>query len=116
MVWQKAFQLAVQVHRFTGSFPSEERYGLSAELRKTARSVPCNIAEGHKRGSTADYVRFLGIAAGSLAQLETQLLLARELSYLPETDGKRAFALHAEVQRLLDALIRKLRSKLPNPG
>jgi four helix bundle protein len=104
------------VHRLTANFPPEERYGLSAELRKTARSVAYNIAEGHKRASTVEYIRFLGIAAGSAAELETQLLLAREMSYLPDGEAQRLLALHAEVERMLDALIRKLRSKSPPPA
>ena len=111
VVWQKAFRLTVELYRLTAGFPTEERYGLSAELRKTSRSVPCNIAEGHKRGSTAEYLRFLGIAAGSAAELETQLLLARELGYVRDNDAERIFALHGEVERMLDALSRKLRSK-----
>ena len=114
LVWQKALRLAVDLHRLTGSFPPEERYGLSAELRKTARSVAYNIAEGHKRGSTTEYLRFLGIAAGSAAELETQLLLARELGYLPDEKAKSLLALHAEIERMLDALARKLRSKIPS--
>ena len=85
-------------------------------FNKTARSVAYNIAEGHKRGSTAEYLRFLGIAAGSAAELETQLLLARELGHLRDATAERVFALHAEVERMLDALVRKLRSKTRPPA
>ena len=84
---------------------AQERYGLSSELRKTSRSVAYNIAEGHKRGSTTEYLRFLGIAAGSAAELETQLLLAQELGYLHAKDAERVLELHG----MLDALSRKLR-------
>jgi len=114
MVWQKAMQLSVEVYRLTSSFPSHERYGLTAEARKTSRSVPYNIAEGHKRGSTADYIRFLRIAAGSMAELETQLLLADRLGYLKEAPSEGLLTLHAEVERMLDALIRRLRAKISN--
>ena len=71
LAWQKAMQLSVEVYRLTKNYPS--RYGLTAETRKTSRSIPYNIAEGHKRGSTVEYIRFLGIAAGSTGELETQL-------------------------------------------
>ena len=111
VVWQKAFQLTVTLYRTTRSFPADERYGMTAELRKTSRSVVYNIAEGHKRASTAEYLRFLSIAAGSAAELETQLLLARELGYLPVDNADPVFALHGDVERMLDALTRKLKSK-----
>jgi four helix bundle protein len=112
LVWQKAMDLSVEIYRLTKNYPSHERYGLIAETRKTSRSVPYNIAEGHKRGSTADYIRFLGIAAGSAVELETQLLLAGRLGYLKEGTAKGVLALHAEVERMLDALIRSLKAKI----
>jgi len=68
VVWQKAMELSVQIYHLTKKYPSDERYGLTAETRKTARSIPYNIAEGHKRPTTADYIRFLGIAAGSVGK------------------------------------------------
>ena len=111
VVWQKAFQLTVTLYRATRGFPADERYGMTAELRKTSRSVVYNIAEGHKRASTAEYLRFLNIAAGSAAELETQLLLARELGYLLADNAGPLFALHGDVERMLDALSRKLKSK-----
>jgi four helix bundle protein len=111
-VWQKAIDLSVEVYRLTRSFPSHERYGLTAETRKTSRSVPYNIAEGHKRGSTAEYIRFLGIAAGSAAELETQLLLAGRLGYLKGNTAEAVLALHAEVEMMLDSLIRSLKAKI----
>ncbi len=114
LVWQKAMRLSVEVYRLTSDYPSHERYGLTAETRKTSRSVPYNIAEGHKRKSTADYIRFLSIAAGSAAELETQLLLADRLGYLKEGAGEVVLALHAEVERMLEALIRSLRARTGN--
>lgn len=113
LVWQKAMDLSVEVYRLTRHYPSHERYGLTAETRKTSRSVPYNIAEGHKRGSTAEYIRFLGgIAAGSAGELETQLLLAGRLGYHQKNTAAAAFALHAEVERMLDALVRRLKAKI----
>ena len=114
LVWQKAMRLSVEVYRLTRDYPDHERYGLTAETRKTSRSVPYNIAEGHKRKSTADYMRFLSIAAGSAAELETQLLLADQLGYLKEGAGEVVLALHAEVERMLEALIRSLRARTGN--
>ena len=70
------------------------------------------IAEGHKRGGTAEYIRFLGIAAGSAGELETQLLLAGRLGYHQKNTGDAAFALHAEAERMLDALVRRLKAKV----
>jgi len=112
LVWQKAMDLSVEVYRLTRHYPSHEMYGLTAETRKTSRSVPYNIAEGHKRGSTAEYIRFLGIAAGSASELETQLLLAGRLGYHQKNSPDAAFALHAEVERMLDALVRRLKAKI----
>jgi four helix bundle protein len=111
LVWQKAMQLSVEVYRLTKEYPIHESYGLAAETRKTSRSIPYNIAEGHKRGSTAEFIRFLGIAAGSGSELETQLLLASQLDYHRENCADAVFALQAEVQRMLDSLIRKLKGK-----
>ncbi len=112
LVWQKAMDLSVEVYRLTENYPGHERYGLCTEARKTARSVPYNIAEGHKRGSTAEYIRFLGIAAGSGSELETQLLMADRLGYHQRNDAEKVFELRAEVERMLDALIRSLKSKV----
>jgi four helix bundle protein len=109
IVWQKAMDLSVEIYRLTKNYPSDERYGLTAETRKTSRSIPYNIAEGHKRSTTADYIRFLNISAGSVAELETQLLLAARLRYLKEDSAQAALALHAEVERMLDSLIRSLK-------
>jgi len=111
IVWQKAFELCMDVYRATNSMPPEEKFGLTFELRKTSRSVPSNIAEGHERHTTAEYLRFLDIASGSRAELETQLLLAAALGYLPEQDSKPLLELCLEVARLLKSLSRALRSK-----
>ena len=112
LVWQKAMDLSLEVYRLTKNYPSHEKYSLTAETRKTSRSVPNNIAEGHKRGRTAEYIRFLGIAAGSGGELETQLLLAGRLGYHQKNTADAVFALHAEVERMLDALIRSLKAKI----
>lgn len=112
IVWQRAFALSLEVYRISRDFPVGERFGITQELRKTVRSVSYNIAEGHKRRSTAHYLRFLGIASGSCGELETQLLLARELGYLNGVDSQRVLSMHAEVDRMLDALMRALKAKI----
>ncbi len=108
VVWQKAVDLCVAIYNATRTFPAEERFGMTAELRKTARSIPYNIAEGHKRPTTADYIRFLGIAAGSGGELETQILLAERLDYLERKRAQELLEQYREVERMLAGLTRSL--------
>lgn len=99
-------ELAKQVYRATSSMPENERFGLTAQMRRAAVSVPSNIAEGHGWQSLPDYIRFLRTARGSLMELQTQLLLSYELGLLripPELNE-----LQAETDRVLQALIRSL--------
>lgn len=112
IAWQKAFDLCIEVHRKTARFPAEDRYGLSFELRKTSRSVVCNIAEGHQRASTREFVRFLDIALASVAELETQVLLAHRLGLFGVDPGRGLLALAGDVGRLLQALRGQVRRRL----
>ena len=80
-VWQSAMELVVDVYRLTGKFPKNEDYGLTSQVRRAAVSVPSNIAEGHARVSGKEFHRFLLIALGSLAELETQLMISEKLGY-----------------------------------
>lgn len=82
MVWQEAMNLVEMVYRTTARFPSEETFGLSSQLRRSAVSVPSNIAEGAGRNSTRELVQYVGVASGSLAELDTQLEIAVRLGYL----------------------------------
>lgn len=107
--WQVAFAFCLAVYKETAGFPTEERYGLAVELRKTSRSVVCNIAEGYARRTTVEYLRFLDIARGSLAEVRTQLLLARDLGYLT---GNDLFGSHDSVERLLMALTAAIEKKI----
>jgi len=95
--------------------PTHERYGLTAELRKTARSIAYNIAEGHRRASTIEYVRFLDIARGSAAELETQFLLGHALGYLEEKIWATMLNRLGDIDRMLGALIRKLKNRGSRP-
>ena len=110
-VWKDAMRLVREVYRITASFPVAEQFGLTNQLRRAAVSVPSNIAEGAGRGGRTELVRFLTIARGSLAELDTQLWITRDLGYL--TDGQD---LHDDVQLLLarmNALITANRTKDP---
>ena len=113
MVWQKSVALARQMYRLTGQMPRTERFGLTSQMRRAAVSVPSNIAEGSARQGRKDYIHFLMIARGSLAELETQLTIARELNYLapPETITEAM----GEVSRMLQGLIDSLRRKPNSP-
>ena len=111
VVWQKAFKLCIEIYKFTADFPAEERYGMTAEMRKTARSIPYNIAEGHKRRTTGEFIYFVGIASGSGGELETQLLLARALEYSSEEKSEELLSLYGEIERMLPSLIRSLKAK-----
>lgn len=112
-VWQKAHQLTLDVHRATVSFPVEERFGLVSQLRRSAASVPANIAEGFGRGTTKDFLRFLDISGGSLNETRYFLLLSRDLGHLSHEQHKRLDEQCDEVGRLLGGLVRSLRKRLP---
>jgi four helix bundle protein len=105
-VWRDAMTLVEVIYRLTAAFPSDEKFGLTAQLRRAAVSVPSNIAEGAARTSRTEYVRFLSIARGSLAEIDTQIEIARRLGYLPsdrdidETVQKVFARLNALIKRL----------------
>ena len=108
--WKKSHRLTLDVYRATAAFPKQELYGLTSQLRRSAASVPANIAEGCGRGSDADFARFLHIAMGSASELQYHLLLARDLSYLHEDSYRQLHANVAEVKRMLAGLIAKLKA------
>jgi four helix bundle protein len=106
MVWQKAVALVTQVYAVTKAFPREEVFGLTVQIRRCAVSVPSNIAEGQARLSKGEFRQFLGIAKGSLAELDTQLLIAENLGYLQ--DAGPLFEQIAEVGRMISGLLSSL--------
>ena len=114
-VWQLAMQLACAVYEPTAAFPREERYGLTAQLQRAAVSIPSNIAEGNARSSLKDYARFVSMALGSTAEVQTQLFLSRDLGLAAEADGAAALELCDRVGQMLarlhQALCRKLESE-----
>ena len=106
--WRRAVDLAKAVYHATQRLPASERFGLALQMRRAAVSIPSNIAEGNARQTRADYLRFLGIARGSLAELETQITIATELNLLSATAP--LMELLVETDRLLQGLIRSLQS------
>jgi len=109
-VWQKAHKFALEIYRSTQGFPAEERFGLTSQLRKSATSVPTNIAEGCGRSSEKDFARFLSIAAGSISESEYQVLLALDLGYIPTEVYHQLDAQANEIKRMLNSFIRTLLS------
>jgi four helix bundle protein len=109
IAWQRGRSLAREVYLVSQRFPRAEQFGLTNQARRAAVSVPSNIAEGFGRGTTADFLRHLRIARGSLGELDTQLVIASDLGYMSE--GGTLTDLHAEVDRVLQGLIRSLEEK-----
>ncbi|HEX3149297.1 MAG TPA: four helix bundle protein [Gemmataceae bacterium] len=107
IVWQRAIQFAKSVYALSSRFPSDERFGLTAQIRRAAVSVSSNIAEGHARQGR-EFVHFLSIARGSLAEVESQLFLAVELGFLISDDLNDAISLATEIRRMASSLVNKL--------
>lgn len=103
-VWQRAHALVLEIYRIRTSFPQDERFGVTSQLRRALTSVPTNIAEGSRRDGRQDYVRFLNIAQGSTAEAEYLLILARDLEYLSPADFERLASELDEVARMLHGL------------
>lgn len=114
-VWQKAYQLCLNIYKATQDFPSEEKYGLTSQIRRAAVSVPSNIAEGYGRKSTKEYLQLLYIAYGSICELETQVLLSGDLRYIKAGALERLQQETGEVERMLKALIKSLENKHLTP-
>jgi four helix bundle protein len=107
-VWQKAHQLTLAVYRFIASFPREELYGLTTQLRRSSSSIPANLAEGCGRNGDAELARFCSIAAGSASELEYHLLLAKDLELIQHSAYEELVQRTTEVKRMLTALVQKL--------
>ena len=113
-VWRLSIQLTKDVYAVTKNFPSDERFGLISQLRRAAVSIPSNIAEGQARYSQREFLRFLSNARGSLAEVETQLLLSTELGYVPESEMQKLTRKTAEVGRLLNGLYSAIQLRTEN--
>jgi four helix bundle protein len=108
LVWRKGIELVKEIYRMTKPFPTDERFGLVSQMRRAAVSIPSNIAEGQARKTTGEFIQFLSQAEGSLAELDTQLILAVELGYANTTQVASATELVSELKRMLNALRRTL--------
>src|SRR5437773_8843415 len=108
VVWQKGIALAKLVYQLTKNFPSEEKFGRVAQMRRAAVSIPSNIAEGQARHTTGEFIQFISHAEGSVAELDTQLVLSIELNFSQQSVAAPAFELIGELRRMLNVLRRTL--------
>lgn len=111
-VWQRAMEMVTRLYRCTEEFPKREVYGLSSQLQRAAVSVPPNIAEGHARDSTKDFLRHLSFARGLLAEVETLLLVASQLRYITSEVCEKLLAEIEQISRMLRGLQKSLRARL----
>jgi four helix bundle protein len=109
-VWQKAHALTLAVYRGTRNFPSDEKFGITSQLRRSCASIPANLAEGCARGGDIDFARFVNVAAASASETDYHLLLARDLQYLEDSVYQQLFEQVSEVKRMLNTFERTLRS------
>ncbi|MDH3944645.1 MAG: four helix bundle protein [Anaerolineae bacterium] len=107
-VWQRGIALVKQIYLLTETFPTHEKYGLSSQIQRAAVSVPSNIAEGHARGSTPEFRRFIQISLGSLAEIDTQLEIAIQLTYIKQDNASPVIQLVIELRKMLFGLINSL--------
>jgi four helix bundle protein len=107
-VWQKGIELAKVIYTLTAQFPGEEKFGLVSQMRRAAVSIPSNIAEGQARRTTGEFIQFISHAEGSVAELNTQLILATELHFCSNDAAQPASELMEHLRRMLNGLRRKL--------
>jgi four helix bundle protein len=110
-VWKKSIDLVEAVYRASSIWPGEERFGLTNQARRAAVSIPANLAEGAERHGTGEFLQFIGIAKGSLAELETHLTIAERLGFLPAATARELEQRTAEIGRMLSGLTKSLRSR-----
>ncbi len=108
-VWEKAHQLTLKIYQVTSSFPKEEMYGLTSQIRRASSSIPANIAEGCGRDSDAQFINFLQIASGSASELDYHLLLAHDLKFINDSDYTTLANDLTEIRKMLTAFIRRFR-------
>ena len=107
-VWKQSIQFAKEVYRLTEKFPSHELYGLASQVRKAVVSIPSNIAEGQCRNSSKEFRHYLAMALGSLGEVETQLIIAKEINYLNEADLECLSPHIIDIRKMIMALSRKI--------
>ena len=109
-VWEKSHKLTIQMYHVTKTFPIEERYGLTSQIRRACSSIPTNIAEGCGRKSRADFARFLQNSMGSASELEYLIILTTDLKYIDNSQSKDIVSTVIEIKRMLTSFINKLRT------
>lgn len=107
-VWQKSIQLVTDIYKLTKVFPKDECYGLVSQMQRAAVSIPSNIAEGNERNSAKEFAHFLSIARGSLAELETQIIIAEKLEYIKTNQSNNILSSCHEIGRMINGLITKI--------
>ncbi|MCB0647072.1 MAG: four helix bundle protein [Saprospiraceae bacterium] len=114
LIWQKSHQLTLNIYSITTEFPSFEKYGLTNQMRRSASSIPANISEGCGRNSDKELKRFLSIAMGSAAELEYQILLAKDLMYISDEVYEDLTLLIIEIRKMINSFIEKLNFRITN--
>ncbi len=112
LVWQKSISLVTKIYKATSTFPKEEMFGLTSQIRRSSVSIPSNIAEGSGRESTKDFLRFLYISLGSIFEMQTQLEIAKNIIYIKEEEFNLLYEDSREIERMLASLIRKLKDTI----
>lgn len=112
LVWEKSISLVTKIYKTTSSFPKEEIFGLTSQIRRSSVSIPSNIAEGSGRESTKDFLRFLYISLGSIFEMQTQLEIAKNITYIKEEEFNNLYEDSREIERMLASLIRKLKDTI----
>lgn len=108
-IWQKGIELVKDIYKLTANFPKEEVYGLTSQMRRSAVSIPSNIAEGFKRFHSKEYMQFLHIALGSAAELETQIIISKELGFINESELQSVSENIDHLSKMISALLNKLK-------
>ncbi|MBZ0183208.1 MAG: four helix bundle protein [Melioribacteraceae bacterium] len=108
IVWQKGHQLTLEIYKVTMKFPSEEKFGLTSQLRRAAYSIPSNIVEGHSRKSKKEFLQFLNIAKGSLEELKYFIILSNDLNYITNKEQEYLELLTEEVSKILYSFTKSL--------
>lgn len=108
IIWQRGINLVKEVYKETQNFPKQELYGLTNQIRRSAISIPSNVSEGHIRQHRAEFRQFLSMALGSLAELETQIIISRELDYIPSETSENLIDQMDSLGKMIRGLMKKL--------
>ncbi len=111
IVWKKAYGLCLSVYKITEKFPSTEKYGLVSQMRRCSVSIVSNIAEGYQRQYSGEYIQFLYISFGACAELETQIMLSKDLKFIASEDCEAILSVLTEIEKMLSSLLRKIKER-----